>query len=56
MAAPRCALLAVLAGAVSAQLIGIDLGSEYIKVAGVRPSTGIDVVLNEQSKRNITAW
>ncbi|KAJ9468318.1 Heat shock 70 kDa protein 17 [Diplonema papillatum] len=51
MAAPRCALLAVLAGAVSAQLIGIDLGSEYIKVAGVRPSTGIDVVLNEQSKR-----
>ena len=35
----------------SAQVVGIDLGSEFIKVASVRRSDGIEIVLNEQTRR-----
>ncbi|CAM43685.1 conserved hypothetical protein [Leishmania braziliensis MHOM/BR/75/M2904] len=34
-----------------AHVIGVDLGSEYIKVAGPHGDKGIDIVLNEQSRR-----
>eukprot|EP01060_Flectonema_neradi_P016126 TRINITY_DN2271_c0_g3_i5.p1 TRINITY_DN2271_c0_g3~~TRINITY_DN2271_c0_g3_i5.p1 ORF type:complete len:832 (+),score=290.47 TRINITY_DN2271_c0_g3_i5:152-2647(+) len=45
------AALLFLAGCASGQVIGVDLGSEFIKIAGVKPGSNIDVVLNEQSKR-----
>ena len=45
------AALLLLAGCTSGQVIGVDFGSEFIKVAGVKPGSNIDVVLNEQSKR-----
>lgn len=32
-------------------VIGIDFGSEWFKVAVVKPKTGLDIVLNEQSAR-----
>ncbi|KAG5467611.1 hypothetical protein CUR178_01256 [Leishmania enriettii] len=35
----------------SAHVIGIDLGSEYIKIAGPHGDKGVDIVLNEQSRR-----
>eukprot|EP01061_Rhynchopus_euleeides_P039178 TRINITY_DN6722_c1_g4_i1.p1 TRINITY_DN6722_c1_g4~~TRINITY_DN6722_c1_g4_i1.p1 ORF type:complete len:794 (+),score=437.93 TRINITY_DN6722_c1_g4_i1:263-2644(+) len=47
----RCVVLSVLVSVVSSQVVAIDLGSDFIKVAGVKPGAGIDVVLNEQSKR-----
>ncbi|AYU83278.1 Hsp70 protein, putative [Leishmania donovani] len=34
-----------------AHVIGVDLGSEYIKVAGPHGDKGVDIVLNEQSRR-----
>ena len=47
-----CACVALLAPTeVRAQVIGVDLGSEFIKVAAVRRSDGIDIVLNEQTRR-----
>ncbi|KNH08712.1 hypothetical protein XU18_0832 [Perkinsela sp. CCAP 1560/4] len=36
---------------VQAQVVGIDLGSEFIKIASVRRSDGIDIVLNEETRR-----
>ena len=47
----RLSALALLATAVNSQIIAVDFGSDFIKVAGVKPGTGIDLVLNEQSKR-----
>ncbi|CAD2102311.1 heat shock protein 110, putative [Plasmodium vinckei lentum] len=38
----------------SASLLGIDLGSEYIKVSIVSPGKGFNILLNNQSKRKIT--
>lgn len=35
----------------NAAVIGIDLGTEFIKVGIVKPGSPVDVVLNEQSKR-----
>lgn len=32
-------------------VIGIDLGTEFLKIGLVKPGTPIDIVLNEQSKR-----
>lgn len=43
------AVLGLASGA--AAVIGVDLGSDFIKVAGVQPGKGVDIVLNEQSKR-----
>ena len=47
----RSVVLGLCATVASSQVIGIDFGSDFIKIAGVKPGTGIDVVLNEQSKR-----
>eukprot|EP01064_Diplonema_japonicum_P033830 TRINITY_DN6781_c0_g2_i1.p1 TRINITY_DN6781_c0_g2~~TRINITY_DN6781_c0_g2_i1.p1 ORF type:complete len:844 (+),score=297.18 TRINITY_DN6781_c0_g2_i1:39-2570(+) len=48
----RRILLAAMVSTAGCQVIGIDFGSDFIKVAGVKPGKmGIDVVLNEQSKR-----
>ncbi|CXJ03614.1 heat shock protein 110, putative [Plasmodium berghei] len=38
----------------SASLLGIDFGSEYIKVSIVSPGKGFNILLNNQSKRKIT--
>jgi hypoxia up-regulated 1 len=34
-----------------AAIIGIDFGSEFIKVASVQPGKAFDIVMNENSKR-----
>ncbi len=34
-------------------VLGIDFGSEYIKVASVKPGTPFHIVVDEQSKRKI---
>lgn len=36
-------------------VLGIDIGSEYIKVGIARPRHPIDIVLNEQTKRKTPA-
>eukprot|EP01059_Diplonema_ambulator_P018081 TRINITY_DN3024_c1_g1_i1.p1 TRINITY_DN3024_c1_g1~~TRINITY_DN3024_c1_g1_i1.p1 ORF type:complete len:841 (+),score=324.51 TRINITY_DN3024_c1_g1_i1:98-2620(+) len=52
MVSLRAVVLAALVSAVGSQVIGVDFGSDFIKIAGVKPGKmGIDVVLNEQSKR-----
>jgi len=40
---------------VSAAVIGIDLGTEFIKIGIVKPGAPVDAVLNEQSKRKTPA-
>ena len=34
-----------------ASLMGVDLGSEFIKIAAVKGNSSIDIILNEQSRR-----
>ncbi|KAG5467054.1 hypothetical protein LSCM1_01234 [Leishmania martiniquensis] len=47
-----CVFVCLLGTQVSlAHVIGIDLGSEYVKIAGPHGDKGIDIVLNEQSRR-----
>ncbi|KAA8492858.1 Hypoxia up-regulated protein 1 [Porphyridium purpureum] len=56
-----CALLTLLVVALAAgrgsdaALMGIDLGSQYIKVATIFPRRGVDLVVNEQAKRKTPA-
>ena len=50
------ALLLCCATAVHAAVLGIDYGSEYVKVSIVAPGrTPISIVINEISKRKSTA-
>lgn len=53
MAAPllRVALAALCAVHASAAVIGIDFGARFIKVGIIQPGKGIELVLNEASKR-----
>jgi hypoxia up-regulated 1 len=46
-----CSLIAY----TNAAVVGIDLGTEFIKVGIVKPGSPVDVVLNEQSKRKTPA-
>ncbi|KAH8604272.1 putative Hsp70 protein [Trypanosoma vivax] len=47
-----CAFLTLLRGAVvSADVLGIDLGSDFLEVAGPVNGMNVDIVLNEQSHR-----
>eukprot|EP00760_Papus_ankaliazontas_P001077 PhM_4_TR10379/c0_g1_i1/m.84004/K09486/HYOU1; hypoxia up-regulated 1 len=50
-----CALLVVFIVSMTSEaqgaVIGIDIGSEFLKVAAVRGKAGIDIVLNEQTRR-----
>jgi len=60
LAAPLLALLALLAlsaqlAPVQAAVMGIDFGSEFIKVASVKPGTPFHIVVDEQSKRKVPA-
>lgn len=48
-------LVVLLACCVSAAVIGIDLGTEFIKIGIVKPGAPVDAVLNEQSKRKTPA-
>ena len=41
----------LLAGAAHGAVIGIDLGSRFLKVGIIQPGTGIELVLNEATKR-----
>lgn len=45
------AILVLFALPTSAHVIGVDFGSEYIKVAGPHGDKGLDIVLNELSRR-----
>ena len=46
----RVAVLALL-GAAQGAVIGIDLGSRFLKVGIIQPGSGIELVLNEATKR-----
>ena len=48
-------LLASTASAASSAVLGIDLGTEYIKAALVKPGVPLDIVLTKDSKRKETA-
>lgn len=50
-----CALFLVLLSQCDANLMGVDLGLGYIKVAVARPGKGLELVTNEQSKRKTPA-
>ena len=41
----------LLAGAAHGAVIGIDLGSRFLKVGIIQPGTGIELVLNEATQR-----
>jgi molecular chaperone DnaK (HSP70) len=45
------AVLALVSATSSGHVIGVDFGSEYIKVAGPHGDKGLDIVLNELSRR-----
>ncbi|KAL9128298.1 MAG: hypothetical protein Q9217_003003 [Psora testacea] len=49
------ALLISTASAASSAVLGIDLGTEYIKAALVKPGVPLDIVLTKDSKRKETA-
>ena len=49
-------LLVIAVSCIQAAVIGIDVGTEYIKVGIVKPGSPIDMVLNEQSKRKTSAF
>lgn len=49
------ALLCALISLSTANLMGVDLGLGYIKVAVARPGKGLELVTNEQSKRKTPA-
>ena len=46
-------LLLLSAASVECAILGIDVGSEFLKVASVRPGTPFHIVLDEQSKRKV---
>ena len=48
-------LLTLCVACTSAAVIGIDLGTEFIKIGIAKPGSPVDVVLNEQSKRKTPA-
>ncbi|KAL7702044.1 Hsp70 protein [Lotmaria passim] len=45
------ATLALVASTCCAHVIGVDFGSEYVKVTGPHSDRGLDIVLNELSRR-----
>jgi hypoxia up-regulated 1 len=51
----RVALAALCAEHASAAVIGIDFGARFIKVGIIQPGKGIELVLNEASKRKSSA-
>ncbi|KPA86583.1 putative mitochondrial hypothetical protein [Leptomonas pyrrhocoris] len=51
LAALMVAVFAILSSTSSAHVIGVDFGSEYIKVSGPHGDKGLDIVLNELSMR-----
>jgi len=56
MAAHRAvAILALCAASARAAVIGIDLGSRFLKVGIIQPGTGIELVLNEATQRKSSA-
>ncbi|KAI8619321.1 Hsp70 protein-domain-containing protein [Chytriomyces sp. MP71] len=48
-------LLAACHSIVSASVIGIDFGSDWVKVSIVKPGVPLDIVLNKESKRKTDA-
>ena len=50
-----CALLCLLASTASAAILGIDLGTEYIKAALVKPGIPLEIVLTKDSRRKEAA-
>lgn len=50
---PRVLALAALVAVASAAVIGIDFGSEFVKVASVQPGKTFHIVLDEQSQRKV---
>ncbi|KAJ1641373.1 hypothetical protein T492DRAFT_1138318 [Pavlovales sp. CCMP2436] len=54
----RAALLLALcacAGRAGAVVVGIDFGARFLKVAAIKPGSGIEMVFNEASKRSSSA-
>jgi len=55
----RALLAVVLAGLCAGQaravVIGIDFGARFLKIAAIKPGSGIDMVFNEASKRKSSA-
>lgn len=51
----RSLLLLSLAVSASAAVIGIDFGGRFLKVGIIQPGTGIELVLNEATKRKSSA-
>ncbi|KAL1495130.1 hypothetical protein AB1Y20_016997 [Prymnesium parvum] len=51
----RALLPLLLASAASAAVIGIDFGGRFLKVGIIQPGAGIELVLNEASKRKSSA-
>ena len=51
----RSVLLLSLAACASAAVIGIDFGGRFLKVGIIQPGTGIELVLNEATKRKSSA-
>ena len=47
--------LALLLASAHGAVIGIDLGSRFLKVGIIQPGTGIELVLNEATKRKSSA-
>lgn len=47
----RVTLVALCAGSASSAVIGIDFGARFVKVGIIQPGVGIELVLNEASKR-----
>jgi len=51
----RSLLLLSLAASATAAVIGIDFGGRFLKVGIIQPGTGIELVLNEATKRKSSA-
>ena len=47
----RATCVALLLASAQGAVIGIDLGSRFLKVGIIQPGTGIELVLNEATKR-----
>ena len=47
----KVGLLLLAARAAESAVIGIDFGSRFLKVGIIQPGTGIELVLNEATKR-----
>lgn len=54
-AAAVAALLCACAGRAGAVVIGIDFGARFLKIAAIKPGSGIEMVFDEASKRKASA-